>query len=200
DPGIYGNLTMPWLGPDSAAGVQGPEGLMGFLNTLGTGTGDVLGKIGTAFEKDPFGSLLKTAQSGVGAAGTGGGHQGGRQGSHQAEVLKRAEKRQEAVTEPAADFGRTMLDAGETGLTTGQLPPVLESVVQDRMQKLRAQIQQFLAHTGNADSTMAKQWDVWLAQQEQVLRSQLAGELATQGLEGINVASGSNSLIIRQAG
>src|SRR5262245_4025353 len=180
------NLTsmVPSMGGDLSGG--GGGGFAGWLDKLGTGTQDILGKIGKSFTDDPFGSLLKTAQIGVAGAGVAAGIKGAQAGAQQAQIARQvenraermgeiqekatarreevaavAEKRQEEITQPAADFAKTVTEAGKTGLLTGQLPPGLEAVVQDKMQRLRTDITSYLAKTGNADSTMARQWDTW---------------------------------------
>lgn len=164
----------------------------------GAGFGDWLSKIGSG-----IGSVAKAALpvAQLGATGMGifGGINQMQQGAQQMDILKQQQRQQQRMAEPASQAGAALTGAGQQALLGGQLPPQLETMVQQRADQLRTQYRQYLASQGMTDSSAAVQMEGWIQQEVAKYRQELAESLYGQGLAGIGTALGPSSTVSQTA-
>ncbi len=152
---------------------------------------------------DTLGGIAKAAvplaQLGATGMGIAGGISAQNQAAQQAKLQRQAQRQLTTAAAPAVAAGGTLTDAGSRALMGGALPPEMEAQVQQWKEKQIAQINDQLSRMGIGDSTMRAQYLAWVDEQEKIMRGQLAGQLYTGGLQGIEAGTAPESAVLRSA-
>lgn len=154
-----------------------------FCEMGGGGGGFSFGDLaGYAKQALPF---LQLGSQGLGAYT---GIQGMLEAGRQNKNLQAAQNTAQGVAAPALAAGQQLIPAGTQALLGGQLPPALESTVNQWMNNWRTQIRQFAARSGIDASTMLAQYEGLIQSQAQELRAQLAQGLLSAGTGALQPA------------
>jgi hypothetical protein len=142
----------------------------------GGGLNDILGLVGKG--------------AGIGSSILGGvaGIQNMNRGAQQQKIATGAERQLGQMGQQVSASALPLVSAGSSGLLTGQLNPELEAIVQKKKQEELARYRDYFARSGIADSTMMQSYEAQAEQNAQILRSQLASQLYSSGLQGVQGA------------
>ncbi len=183
---------------DAAASYTPGGGAGGFLGSLASGAGDWFGSL-VNNPQNLLGTLGKVGQLGATGMGIASSIEGQKQAAQQVAMQKQAQQRLSAAAAPAVAAGGQLTPAGSQALQGGALPPELEAQVQQWKQRAIAEMNDRLAKMGITDSTMQQQYLMYIDQQEQIQRGQLAGQLYSGGLQGIQTGTGPESAVLSSA-
>lgn len=144
-----------------------------------------------------LGNVARAAAPALGLATSGMGLYAGIKGmqdaAEQKQQLHRANQTQEAAGNSALSSGQQLTTAGTQAMMGGPLPAGLEAQAKQYEDSLRAQINNYLAKSGQGVSSAAQQWESYIAQQAAIYRQQLASGLLQPGSTNLGIASGSAS-------
>ena len=144
-----------------------------------------------------FGSFAKAvlpfAQIGTAGMGIYSGIQAGRQAGKQAEIAERAADTQErlagqaeAAAAPVRQFSAEQLALAQRG----EVPPAIQSEIDLWKQGALARIRDYLARSGQGDSTTMAQWEAYLDQQAMGMRSSYLQQMQQQAIGAAGTAGG----------
>lgn len=154
-----------------------------FSGAMGGGGGGFLSDL-SGYAKQVL-PLLQLGTQGLGAYT---GIRGMLEGQQQQGYLNQAQKTAQQAAAPALAAGQQLIPAGTQALMGGQLPPALESTVNQWMNNWRTQIRQFAARSGIDASTMLAQYEGMIQEQAQQLRAQLAQGMIQSGTGALQPA------------
>lgn len=122
-------------------------------------------------------------------------------GAEQMKVLRDEQKRLASISAPAAAAGGSLTAAGAAALTgAGPLPAGLEAMVDKFKSDALMRYRQYLADTGQTDSSAALQMEQYVEREAAMYRQQLAEGLLRQGYAGVDTALGPSQSVSQTAG
>ena len=190
---LFGGTGQPAPALDTTM-TQGPAPATGWLANLTGGLDKIMSPVaGVAKAVTPLAGL---ASSGLGIANAISGMSQGAQAQRQLGQASRTQREIAATQLPQAE---ALTAAGSNAMLGGPLPSGLQAMVDDYKKRSKAQIDQYLAHAGISDSTVAAQWNMYIEQQAALYGQQLAAGLYGQGLQGLGVAGGGASALTSAA-
>jgi len=182
DPGGLSNFTAGDT-PVFSTGGSNFDGGGGssWLSSLGSGLGSALTKAAPLISP-----ALSLGQAGLGLYS---GIKGMQQGAEQNAMQKAAIKNQQQVTQAALAPGQQLTAAGTAALMGGRLPEGLESQLDQWKTQQLAQIRDYLAKSGQGNSSTLQQWEAYINGQVPAMRAQLAQGLLQPGGNLLQTAS-----------
>ena len=182
DPGGLSEMTAnPLSDAPAFAASSAPSGGNWFSNLFGSsGTGmnlnDVLGLTSKAA------GLGSTILGGVGAI------QNMNRGAEQNKMALGSERNLNRMGRDVSAASLPLVGAGSSALMGGALPPALEAQAKQLEEQMRARFRDYAVRNGIQDSTQMAQWESYVDQQIQIMRGQLAQNLYSSGLQGVQGA------------
>lgn len=190
-PGGYNRASLNTLGEPGVAEKFGGDYNNWFQRTFGEGGGAAAGAAGASGGGKPT-SWMDWANLGLKGLGAGMGIASGIQnmnlGAEQMKILREQQKRQAALAAPAARAGEQLTSAGALAMLGGALPEQWEAKAQEYEDKLRMDLRQYLARTGQSESTAAIDFEGRIRQLAAAYRAQIAQDLLQSGYAGIGTA------------
>ncbi len=189
-PAFTGNRTADVLqagGTLSESGV--PQG-GNWWDRMTSGLGGILGDV--AGGAKAIGPLAGLAGTGAGIANS---IMGMRQAGQSQAAQRQAMGTQRDISKAVLPSATALTEQGASAMLGGPLPSGIQAQVDDYKRRSMAQINAYLSHAGIADSTMMKEWEMYIDQEATLFGQQLAAGLYGQGLQGLGVAgSGASAL------
>lgn len=149
------------------------------------GLGQTLGNVAEAVAP-----VVGLASTGLGAANAIQAMQYGKEQQDYLKTLQQQNLDRAAALKPVQQAGAEQYLAGKNALL-GQapLPAAMEGQVKAWEDETRLKIRDYLARAGIGDSSMAQQYDSWIANQAAQMRATYAGELQKGGLAGFTAGT-----------
>jgi len=186
-PGAPGGMDWARAIPGAVADAGGGFDWGSLFKTIGSGVAD-------------FSRVAAPALGlGIGLTGAVRGVQAASEAGKQQNILHEAQKQEQRIAEPAANYAAAVIPAAQTAVLGGPLPPGLEAQVDKFRRDAISRYRDYFSRAGISDSTMMQQVESMVDEQAVILRSQLAERLATSGFEGSRVALGPEQAVADQA-
>ena len=149
------------------------------------------------------GAVTPLAQLGTAGMGIASQIQGARQLAEQTAIAKRSQRMQEDTTRAAQAAAAPLTQFGSKQLElalAGQLPPAIESQIDNWKRGAMQQAADYAARSGQGDSQMLTQWQSWIEQQAAGMRANYIGELQRSGVTSLTAGAGAFGQAGSQAG
>lgn len=180
----------------SAPGIG--SALSDVASTIGSGASSVGSALGSAI--GGFGDFAKkiapVAQLGATGFGIASNIKAQQQAGENAKSIKRAIETQERAAVPLTNFGEAQLKNAQAG----NIPPAVQAQIDNWVQAAKLKVRDYLARTGNPDSTAALQWDQYIEQQAKAMQAQALTAEGQQGIEALSRGASAASGVGQQAG
>ncbi len=93
---------------------------------------------------------------------------------------------EQAAAQPSLNYGQQMLSSAQQG----QITPAQQQMVDQWTQQQQAQVNQYLAGSGQENSSAAQQWNQYIQQQADIMKQNFVTQNASQGMQATQVGLG----------